>query len=81
MFWNTINNGCYEFAKKFNYAPDVVYMSRDTYNKLEAEMYGEQWWHLVKHNRVRGLHVRVDEGVKGFRVIGKEGDSLELEVE
>lgn len=81
MYWNTINNGCYEFTKKFYYAPDVVYMNRDTYSKTEQELYGEQWWHLVKHNRVRGLHVMVDESVKGFRIIGKEGDSLELEVE
>ena len=43
-------------------------------------MYGEQWWHLVKHNNVRGLHVRLDENVKGFKIVGRDGDYLELEV-
>ena len=80
MYWNMINNRCYEFTKKFHYAPDVVYMSRDTYSKLEQEMFGEQWWHLVKHNSVRGLHVRLDENVEGFKIVGRDGDYLELEV-
>ena len=80
MNWNTINNGCYEFTKKFHYAPDVVYMNRERFNALEFEMYGVQWWHLVKHNHVRGLHVRVDENVKGFKIAGRDGDYLELEI-
>ena len=43
-------------------------------------MFGEQWWHLVKHNSVRGLHVRLDENVEGFKIAGRDGDYLELEV-
>ena len=80
MYWNTINNGCYEFTKKFHYAPDAVYMNREVYNRTEQELYGEQWWHLVKHNSVRGLHIRLDENVKGFKIVGRDGDYLELEV-
>ena len=76
MYWNMVNNGCYEFTKKFHYAPNEVHMSRDTYTKLEQEMYGEQWWHLVKHNRVRGLHVRLDENVEVLKITGKDGDYL-----
>ena len=76
MYWNKINNGCYEFTRKFGYAPDEVYMSRNTFNALEYEMYGEQWWHLVKHNHVRGLHVRLDENVEVFKITGKDGDYL-----
>ena len=76
MFWNMINDGCYKFTSKFHYAPDKIYMSRDTYNKTEQEMIGEQWWHLVKHNRVRGLHVELDESVQGFKIVGKDRDYL-----
>ena len=76
MYWNMINNGCYEFTRKFGYAPNEVYMSRNTYTKLEQEMYGEQWWHLVKHNSVRGLHVILDESVETFKITGKDGDYL-----
>ena len=76
MYWNMVNDGCYEFTRKFGYAPNEVYMSRDTYSKLEQEMFGEQWWHLVKHNSVRGLHVRLDENVEVFKITGKDGDYL-----
>ena len=80
MYWNTINNGCYEFTKKFHYAPDVIYMNREVYNKLEQEMYGIQLLAMQKHNSVRGLHVRLDENVEGFKIVGRDGDYLELEV-
>lgn len=76
MYWNMVNNGCYGFTKKFHYAPNKVYMSRNTYTKLEQEMYGEQWWHLVKCNSVRGLHIRLDESVETFKITGKDGDYL-----
>lgn len=79
MYWNTINNGCYEFTKKFHYAPDVIYMSREVYNRLEEEMYGVQLLAMQKHNSVRGLRIVVDynlqEDVK-FIIAGKDGDYI-----
>lgn len=79
MYWNTINNGCYEFTKKFHYAPDVIYMNRDTYNKLEAEMYGVQLLAMQKHNSVRGLKIFVDYNLPNdiiYIICGKDGDCV-----
>ena len=79
MYWHTINNGCYEFTKKFHYAPDVVYMSREVYDKLEQEMYGVQLLAMQKHNSVRGLKIVVDYNLQesvNFIITGRNGDYI-----
>ena len=76
MFWNSVNNACYLFTAKFKHAPAELYLSRSFYDSLEKEMYGEQWWHLVKHNSVRGLKVVIDDNQKLFAIKGKKGCEL-----
>ena len=69
----------YEFTKKFHYAPDVIYMSREVYNKLEQEMYGIQLLAMQKHSSVRGLKIVVDYNLQGdvkFIIAGKDGDYI-----
>lgn len=57
MYWNKINEACYEFSRRYHHPPMVVYMNKSFYNGLFDEMYGDQKLALIKTNSVRGLKI------------------------
>lgn len=76
MYWNCVNNSCYRFAQEFGYAGSVIKMSSHFYKKLEEEMWGVQWWFLVKNNSVRGCKIVIDDSVELIVLVGRHGDEL-----
>lgn len=76
MYWNAVNNATYCFMSKFKYPGGTIHMSRQFYNNLENEMYGDQWWFLIKENSVRGMKIVIDDNQELFAIKGKDGDEL-----
>lgn len=76
MYWNMVNNGCYEYCRIFHHAPNIIIMCRQFYEEVEKEMYGVQYLHLIKRNSIRGLKIYIDNNMNKdtlFIIKGKEG--------
>lgn len=76
MYWNAVNNATYCFMSKFKYPGGTIHMSRQFYNALEYEMFGDQWWFLVKENSVRGMKIIIDDSQELFAIRGHDGDEI-----
>ena len=61
MYWNKINNSCYEFSRRYHRPPRVIYMNKNFYDGLFDEMVGDQKLALIKANSVRGLKIVISE--------------------
>ena len=61
MYWNKINNSCYEFTKRYHVVPETIQMNEELYRNLLNEMYGNQKLVLIKTNSVRGLKIIIKE--------------------
>lgn len=61
MYWNKINDACYEFSKRYHQSPKMVYMNKSFYDGLFEEMVGDQKLALIKSNSVRGVKVVIEE--------------------
>lgn len=76
MYWNAVNNAAFCFMSKFKYPGGIICMSRQFYNNLENEMYGDQWWFLIKENSVRCMKIVIDDSQELFAIKGKDGDEI-----
>ena len=76
MYWNAVNNAAFCFMSKFKYPGGMIYMSRQFYNSLENEMYGDQWWFLIKENSVRGMKIVIDDNQELFSIRGRGDDVI-----
>ena len=76
MYWNAVNNAAFCFMSKFKYPAGMIYMSRKFYNSLENEMYGDQWWFLIKENSVRGMKIVIDDSQELFSIRGHGDDVI-----
>ena len=61
MYWNKINEACYEFSRRYHHPPMVVYMNKNFYDGLFGEMVGDQKLALIKANSVRGVKIVISE--------------------
>ena len=61
MYWNKINDACYEFSRRYHRTPRVIYMNKNFYDGLFCEMVGDQKLALIKANSVRGLKIVISE--------------------
>ena len=61
MYWNKINDACYEFSRRYHRPPRVIYMNKNFYDGLFEEMVGDQKLALIKSNSVRGVKVVIEE--------------------
>ena len=61
MYWNKINDACYEFSRRYHRPPRVIYMNKNFYDGLFGEMVGDQKLALIKANSVRGLKIVISE--------------------
>lgn len=65
-YYQLIRKESYEFTVKNHYAPSKIYMTDEVYQYLLQEMYCNQWWILLKFQRLIGLEVIITDEVYDF---------------
>ena len=65
-YYQLINKAACEFTAKNHHTPSKIYMTNEVYQYLLQEMYGNQWWILLKFQRLLGLEVIITDEVYDF---------------
>ena len=59
--YKQICSSSFKFMTTYNHTPTKIIMNKNDFESLFKEMYGNQWFFLIKAGSVMGLQIIIDE--------------------